>query len=389
MRAQVDFDYYAVKPVGGDIQLGWKTLHEGPDMFWTPRNGGHWVVTRAEDIYDIYRDDERFCTRFVAIPKEEERERKFAPAERDGAEHLDFRKAIMPLFSPKAIALLEEKARTLSVRLIEEMKPRGHCDYVADFAAKLPIAIFLSMMDLPLEDHKLLAPHVDAIARSPDHAAISRAFNTMIDYLDGKIAERAARPGDDALSHLMRSQINGEPISRDDLLSLSANVMFAGLDTVVAGLSFTTRFLAMHPDHRRALAQDPEKIPDAIEEILRRHGIANLARTVRHRTEYKGVVLEPGEMILLPTSLYGLDERRFDDPLSVDFDRSDKRHVAFAVGSHRCVGSHLARMELRVATTEWLKRIPDFEVADPDGVVARSGRLNTLSALPLRWPAAN
>ena len=126
--------------------------------------------------------------------------------------------------------------------------------------------------------------------------------------------------------------------------------------------------------------------PEALEEILRRHGIANLARMVRERTVYKDVVLEAGDMVQLPTALHGLDERRFVDPLTVDFDRDDKAHMVFAVGPHRCLGSHLARMELRVMLREWLPRIPDrLHRSTSAGVVARSGRINAIKALPLGW----
>lgn len=381
----IDFDCYAVEPVDGDIQLGWKRLHDGPDIFWTPRNGGHWVLTRAADIYAAYRDDDLFSSHHVAIPAEE-RTMKFAPAEFDKPEHAKYRMAIAPLFTPSQIKRMEEKARTLSAELIDEFRPDGGCEFVGAFADRLPITIFLTMMDLPATDHALLAPHVEAIARSPDPQAIGTAFQTMIGYLDGKIAEREARGGgEDALSRLLASNIGERPATRDEVLSLAANVMFAGLDTVLSGMAFIMRFLAINPVHRRRLVDEPALIPDAIEELLRRHGIANLARMVSRTTEFGGVVMQEGDLVQLPTALHGLDERRFDDPLTVDFDRADKAHIAFAVGPHRCLGSHLARMELRVMLEEWLPRIPDFRVRDPDGVVARSGRLNALKSLPLAW----
>jgi cytochrome P450 len=370
----VDFDCYDVEPVGGDVQLGWKRLHDGPDIFWTPRNGGHWIFTRADDIYEAYRNDAVFSSEFVAVPKEEARMMKFAPAEYDKPDHSKYRLVIAPLFTPLAVKRLEERAEELSRTLIERVHAAGQCDFIPAFADQLPIAIFLSMMDLPIEDHALLAPHVEAMTRNPDPAAIGTAFQTMIGYLAEKVDARQGKGGDDAISRMLAARVGDRPVTREEVLSLAANVMFAGLDTVVSGMGFVMRFLAMNPDHRRRLVDAPEDIPEALEEILRRHGIANLARMVRERTVYKDVVLEAGDMIQLPTALHGLDERRFVEA-----------HMVFAVGPHRCLGSHLARMELRVMLREWLPRIPDFRIADTAGVVARSGRINAIKALPLVW----
>ena len=169
-------------------------------------------------------------------------------------------------------------------------------------------------------------------------------------------------------------------------MSLTANVMFGGLDTVVSSMGFFMNFLARHPDHCAELVAQPELIPEAVEELLRRHGIANFGRSVATDFEYKGLPMRAGDLVLLPAALHNLDERKYVNPMQVDFHRPIKHHVAFGTGIHRCLGAQLARVELRVLLQEWLIRIPTFRLADPQAVVVKSGRINGVSALPLRWP---
>jgi cytochrome P450 len=162
-------------------------------------------------------------------------------------------------------------------------------------------------------------------------------------------------------------------------------VIFGGLDTVTSALTFTTHCLATHPDVRRDLRENPTLIPNAIEEFLRRFGIPNTARLVTHDFEHNGVQFKAGEQILLPKTLHGLDDRRFPDPLTVNIKRDVRRHAGFGDGPHRCPGSFLARLELRIFLEEWLARVPDFEVADPAEVRTSSGPVNGMLKLPLRW----
>lgn len=381
----VDFDFYDIEPVGGDIQLGWKRLHDGPDIFYTPRNGGHYVFTRAEDIYNAYRDVEHFSSDFNTLPKEVNRKLKLIPTQSDPPEHGDYRLLVASMFTPAAVRSFEARARELTRELIERFRNRRHCEFVSQFAEQMPIAMFLLMMDLPFEDAKGLAPAVEAMCRSRDESETLAAAQAMFDYLQARIDERRAQPGEDMISRLVHGQWHGRPLSAHELLGLGGNLMFAGLDTVTSAMSFMMRFLALNPVERKRLVDDPAVIPMAVEELLRRYGIGNLARVVAKPFAYKGVPLRQGDMVMLPLTLYGLDERRFPDPLRVDFNREDVAHITFGVGPHRCLGSHIARMELRVMLEEWLPRIPDFELADPSTIVAKTGNLNAIKLLALRW----
>jgi cytochrome P450 len=265
------------------------------------------------------------------------------------------------------------------------MKPDGGCEFVTAFAKHMPIQIFLTMMDLPLNDAARLVPIVERQIRDPSMEAMNESFAEMLGYLDEKVTERERNPGDDIISSLLAGKLNNAPVPHADILSICMTLMFAGLDTVVSAQSFFMRFLATHPEHRRQLVENPALIGNAVEELCRYHGVTNLARSAAKDLVYKGVTMKAGEQILLPTVLFGLDERRFSDPLTIDFTRRDVTHLIFGGGVHRCLGSHLARMELRVMLEEWLPRIPYFSVDEDIGSEAKSGKVNAMKRLPLRW----
>jgi cytochrome P450 len=380
----VDFDFFAVEAIEGDLHQGWKSLHSGPEIFYTPRNGGHWVFTRAADIGAAWMDHDRFSNKGVAMSREE-REMQLLPGEADPPQHGPYRALLQPFFSQKAVHVLEDRMRTLTRSLIDELIERGGCDFQADMSRRMPIYIFLAMMELPLAHAAALLPAADWLTRDSDPESFLRAMQTMMGYLQERIAERHAAPGDDFISRLLVAEVDSRRLSELEVLSLTANVMFGGLDTVVASMGFFMNFLARHGGHRQQLLREPALIPDAVEELLRRHGISNFGRMVARDFEFRGLPLRAGDLVLLPAALYNLDERKFADPMTVDFHRPVKHHMGFGTGIHRCLGAQLARLELRVLLQEWLPRIPDFWIADPEAVIVKSGRINGVRALPLRW----
>ena len=380
----VDFDFFAVEAIDGDLHQGWKTLHAGPEIFYTPRNGGHWVFTRAADIGAAWMDHERFSNKGVTMSREE-REMLLFPGEADPPQHGPYRALLQPFFSQKAVHVLEDKMRTLTRGLIDELIGRGGCDFQADVSRRMPIYIFLAMMELPLAHAAALLPAADWLTRDSDPESFLRAMQTMMAYLQERIAERRAAPADDFISRLLAAEVDSRRLSELEVLSLTANVMFGGLDTVVASMGFFMNFLARHGGHRQQLLREPELIPDAVEELLRRHGISNFGRMVARDFEFQGLPLRAGDLVLLPAALYNLDERKFADPMTVDFHRPVKHHMGFGTGIHRCLGAQLARLELRVLLQEWLPKIPDFWIADPQAVIVKSGWINGVKALPLRW----
>jgi cytochrome P450 len=380
----VEFDFFAVEPEGDDLHVAWKRLHDGPDIFYTPLNGGHWVFTRAEDIVAAWHDPVRFSNAGVAM-MHEDREMRLYPGEADLPDHAFYRTVLQPFFSPRAIQRLQDDMQALAQELIAKIRPDGGCDFQQALAHKLPIYVFLQLMQLPREDAAILLPAADWLSRDPNPESFQRALNAMKDYLAERIQERRIEPRDDLLSHLIAARIGNRAVTEREVFSMASNVMFGGLDTVVSSMGFFMIFLARHPDHRQMLVDEPDLVPDAIEEMFRRFSIANFGRKVTTDFEYKGMPLRAGDLVLLPAALHNLDDQKFPDPMTVDFRRVNKMHLGFGTGIHRCLGAQLARVEMRIFLSEWLRQIPDFRITDGASIVVKSGRINAVKSLPLEW----
>lgn len=381
-----DFNYV---DMGGekDVYQHFKKLHNGPDIFFTPHHGGHWVVTRYADIDHVLSNDKDFSSRHQTVPINPV---TVTLLENDGALHDDFRNLLQPFFTPKSIGALEQVATDLTVSLIDGFLAKGGCEFTGDFALRMPIIIVMNLCELPREDTPYLIQLSDDIVRSADPMVQQAAFGKVFQYFIEKIVPaRTANPGKDMVSAILHGKVDGgRSPTAEEALGLCALLIAGGLDTVASMLGFITLFLARNPAHRQQLIDSPTLIPNAMEEMMRRHHIANIARTVVRDMDYKGVHFKAGDIIMTPTSLAGLDEQRYPNAMTVDFHRGDKKHLVFGRGPHQCIGSFLARTEIRVFLTEWLKRIPHFEVKAGDEPVIRSGKANRISYLPLTWKTA-
>ena len=383
----VDFDIYNVAVEDGDYHAALKRLHDPgvPDIFWTPRNGGHWVATRGEDIYHIFKDSEHFSSRQLVVPRHRNPAVPLPPIMLDPPEQAKYRSLFAPALSPKAVAPLGEGARALAIELIEGFYAKGECEFVGEFAQHLPIGIFMKMVDVPTSDRDQLLHWADQQVRPTSEHEREQSFHSLFAYAAQKVAERQAHPGDDLISQLTRAQVDGAPITAEALAPMIFLLLVGGLDTVASAMGFAARFLATSPAHRRELIDHPERIPGAVEELLRRFPVVNQGRLVVSDMDYKGVALRAGDQIILPTSLHGLDERKFEDPLRVDFSRPTPIHSTFGNGAHRCPGSLLARTELKIFLEEWLKRIPDFRIKPGTTPEVRAGVNATIFSLQLVW----
>lgn len=382
----VDFDMYNPAGVNEDVQLAWRRLQDGPDIVWTPHYGGYWIATRAEDIETIQKDYTRFSHQAISIPREGAF--KLAPLTMDPPESEPYRKLIMPSFLPKAVNVLEQKARSTAIELIEGFYAKGECEFIEDFAKVLPVVVFLSMVDLPIEDRTLIQPWAEMAARGGAEARIA-AHNSMLEYLNGWIDRRMAEPGDDVISIVIKADINGRKITRQEIIDVCILLLFGGLDTVASMMGFIARYLAYNSEVRQQIIDrlgEPAFVKHAVEELLRRHGVSNTARVITNDMEFKGVQLKQGEMIQIPNSLVGLDERRVERPLDVDFSRPFPiPHATFGNGVHTCPGAVLARREIQVYLEEWLKRIPNFEVKPNSKIGLATGMVSSVTELHLQW----
>jgi cytochrome P450 len=382
-----DYDIYSERAPNGDFALFTTALQgkDVPDIFWTPKNGGHWMVTRGPDIDVVLNDAKHFSNRNLRVPKYANANPPLKPLQVDPPEHTKYRALLMGALSPKAVGSLSVGARELAIKLIDDMFEAGECDFVPAFAQQMPIAIFMAMVDLPLSDRPRLLKISDAVVRPATADERVKGLEDLKSYINQKVNERRANPGTDLISHLVQAKVDGEPLDEQSLTGMLVLVLLAGLDTVASMLTCFAKFLADNPEHRHQLIEDPSLITNAVEELLRRYAIVMLGREVAEDFELNGVLLKAGEMISCPTPLSNLDAEKFPDPLTVDFKRKIAAHATFGGGTHRCMGAMLARTELKIFLEEWLKRIPDFRVKPGAVIEATTDVTSVIPSLPLEW----
>lgn len=386
----VDWDIYQPANVAQGLHAAWKGLQDRTphDVVWTPCNGGHWIAVRGRALVDVMSDYATFSSRLQIVPRAIAEQLTFIPATLDPPAHRGYRALLNPAFTPKRVAGHEPRVRSLAIELIESFAADGHCNFTTAYAEQLPIRIFLAMADLPQSDAPRLKHLGDQITRPDGSMTFAEAIAALEAYIGPIIEARRRAPGDDLLSNVFNGTIDGRALSGEECLRMGVELLLAGIDTVVNFLGFVMLFLARNPAHRRELVADPARIPDAVEELLRAHGVLTVARGVTRDLEFHGAPLKAGELIAVPTMLHGLDERENACPMTVDFGRRSHRHSAFGQGPHHCVGAPLARLELRVTLEEWLRRIPDFEVAPGAVIEQQSGIVGCVRALPLVWRVA-
>ena len=381
----VDFDYFHPEGIEeGDVYTALKRLHDLPDILWTPRNGGHWIVTRAEDMRWIRSEPLLFSRKESVVPRGA-MNTLMPPTNVDPPYHARFRAIFNPSFSPAAVNRLESSTRAIASELIDELKPQGTCDFVEDFARIMPVVVFLNMLELPTERRTEFLEWARGYINASDQESKDQAAGVVARFLSGVIDEREANPGEDILSRIAAWRKNPRFQSEEEVIGMAMVSFLAGLDTVTGMMSFTMRHLASHPEARQRLIDEPGLIPNAAEEYIRRHGLSHSGRLVTDDVIRKGVTIKRDDIVLVVDALCSMDERAYPHPMTIDFDRDNSVQDTFGNGVHRCVGEHLARMELTVFVEEWLKRIPEFRI-DPDRPpLTYSGVVIGMSQLGLLW----
>lgn len=349
--------------------------------------GGHemWMLTRMADIRAAYQDAELFSSSSV-VPNEPDPPYRWIPEMLDGQLHTRWRQLLGVTFTPGAVAKLEPRVRARFDEILDELAERGECDYVADVALRFPNTIFMEIMGLPVSDAAQFQAWETAILHraSADTDGAFAAMMEVVGYFAGLIGERRKDPRDDLLSRALGFEIDGQPVSDEDLLSMCLLLFMAGLDTVAMQLSYSMYHLATNPSDRARLVADPGLWPTAIEEFLRYYAFVTPGRKVTRDAEFNGCPVKAGQMIYLPLVSANRDEDEFPDAGRVVIDRASNRHIAFGAGPHRCLGSHLARQELMIGLAGWHQRIPEYELASGVPVVEHGGQIG-LDNLPLVW----
>ena len=316
------------------------------------------------------------------------------PGEVDPPVHRKYRTLLNPAFSPGQVAAREPEIRRICVELIESFLDRGSCEFMNDFAFLYPTSVFLGMLGLDVRRTTEFVEYTHRFTR-PRSASDRRDVEIAIDAsLRELFGERRSQPRDDLASYLLSCEIDDRPLTDEELLSIGRLLFIAGLDTVAATLGWSFHHLAIRPQDRTDLAVRPELSSTAVEEFLRYYSVITSSRTVAEDTSINGCPMHAGDSIVIPLAPVNRDASEYEAADQFILDRHPNRHVGFGLGPHRCLGSHLARTELRIALEEWLARIPDFSVGHPDWRPEASGlepllgiglSVPMLSSLPLSW----
>jgi cytochrome P450 len=382
-----DVNIFAIQAIDPDLHLGWKKLQDSsPSLIYSPYFGGHWIPMRAHVIERVMSDSEAFINGGAYVPPNPPGMRAQLPIQSDGDLHRAYRSFIMPFMIGKPLLAAIAGARELAIELIEGFVANGECDFVTDFAQHLPIEVFLKLVDLPSSDRPYLASLAELV-RMSDPVARMKAFGDMSAYVEKYVDERIANPGEDMISRIAHGQVMGRPMTREEILGECTLILVGGLDTVASMMGFIAAHLAVNVELRHKLVQNPELIEKRIDEIVRRFGVAGPARQAIQDVEFDGILVKAGDPIFVATALHGLDDQRWEDPLTIDLDRPSRAtdYQTFGSGPHRCPGAALARNEIILFLEEWLKRIPDFSLVPEKPSVAASGSVNGMISLPLRW----
>jgi cytochrome P450 len=394
-----DYDIFDPQYVADPYGI-WDQLRETCPMAHTDRWGGSWLPTRYSDVYAIAHDIENFpsgngisVVPIVPVPGADGADAGpppllaagVPPISADPPLHTWTRRLVLPTMSPARVAEYEVFTRDLCRRLVDDVIRRGQGDAASEYAQQSPVRVIGHILGVPEDMSGTFTEWVrDVLEFAHDAERRRRGVVGILTYLQGAVAERREAPKDDFITELLHSEHDGEPISDAVVLGMCALLLIAGIDTTWSSIGSTMWHLATHPDDRQRLIDEPALMPTAIEEFLRAYAPVTMARRLIEDKEYNGCPMKAGERVLMNFPAANRDPDVFPDADKVILDRQHNRHLAFGAGIHRCAGSNLARMELRVAVEEWLARIPAFELVDPALVTLAGGQVRGPRSIPVR-----
>jgi Cytochrome P450 len=365
-------------------------INAGPEVYWSPeglRPGeGGWIIRTDEEIRKVFLDTTSFTSAHISgVLQAIGSDQSLIPVEIDPPDHMWYRAFLNPMFSPVRMTALEGMVEREVTEMVRRLVAQGGCDFVEDFAIPLPVAIFLGLLGLPLSEmdtyvrwEKIMMSTLDPDLRVSTIRAIEQC-------LKDALAERVAKPRDDVLSHLVNAEVRGRRMTMDECVNTGFTLFFAGLDTVTSSIGWYIKHLAEHQEDQKRLREDRELLPLAMEELQRAFPTVTVPRqAVKRYTTREGIVIEPGETVLLCTPAAGRDPAVYDRPDEIVLDRNPTS-VTFAYGVHRCLGSHLARRELRTSIRAMLDMVPPFRRPNSDRLPMRFGNVLALESLPLEW----
>ena len=384
-----DFDH-ADPYYNAHVHEIWDDLRGRCPVAHSPAYGGTWLPVRHDDVRAIAYDTDHFSSEGVVVSTTKAEGTAplggAPPITADPPAHHDARRILLPAFAPKVIAALEPEVRALCRRLLDAVGDADVVDGAVDYAQHIPPHVIAGMLGFPHADAEMFRGFVHDVLEGIDRTPEDRqaAFLRLDGYLQAQIDDHVARPRADLTSQLLATEVDGAPVSREQVRGTILLLLIAGIDTTWSGIGSALWHLAGHPDDLARLVAEPALIDSTIEEMLRAYAPVTMARIVKEEVVVGGCTLKPRDWVLLPFPAANRDPAVFDRADEVLIDRAENRHAAFGLGIHRCVGSNLARLEMKVAVQEFVARYPEFRLDDPSAVTWSVGQVRGPRRLPIR-----
>lgn len=376
----------------------WDDLRSSCPIARSERWGGSWMPTTYADVDAIAHDVAHFSSIDVGVLNANGDTGEELPISAGGIPvlppisvdpplHTWTRRLMLPWFSHRRVEELEHVTRDLCRSLVDRLAPNGTADAAADYAQQIPVRIISRVLGVPEDMSDTFTGWVrDVLEFAHDERRREAASQAVGLYLFEQVQRRKTDPGDDLISELLHTDVDGGEISDEIVLGMAALTLVAGVDTTWSAIGSALWHLATHPDDRRRLVAEPELMPTATEELLRAYSPVTMGRVVAADVEVNGCPMRQGDKVLLNFPAANRDPAAFERADEVVLDRAHNRHLAFGAGIHRCAGSNLARMEVRVAVEEWLRAIPEFRLADGAEVVWAGGQARGPRHVPVVFP---
>lgn len=339
-------------------------VREDAPVLWSPKYGGHWLVTGSAEVRAVAQDGETFSNYPAGFPPVETGAgRKLIPTELDGEDHRRWRRLLTPMFSPRAIRPLEDSVRERAANIISGFADAGRVEFVTALARPLPAWVFLDLFGAPSGQAEKFISWARDLMHSTSPETVGAAQQAIAGYLTQMIAEHKSEPRQDMIGTLLTSEVDGRPLIDEEIFDVAFVLFLGGLDTVTAQLSVMAHHLATHPEQQQALRDNHSLVDSVLDELLRLKPVPLTARTLTRDHLLNGIPMKKGETVVLGYTAATRSEAAFDDATEARFDREETWTTAFGLGPHRCVGIHLARQELRVVLELLITLAPPFRLA--------------------------
>lgn len=370
-----DFDH-AVTEYNANAPQVWKDLREGGcPVAHSDRYGGMWVPLTHDTVHEVAYDTDRFTSRSVVVSVGRPGDLALPapiggapPITSDPPFHNMARRLLLPAFAPKQIEPWEPEIQRLCNELLDELGDITPGETIVDaaktYAQHIPVSVIGRMLGFPSKDDDLFRRFVhDALERITEEPGTRDGLQELREYIDVQLQDHRDNPREDLTNYLLHVEIEGQPVNDDIVAGMIILLLIAGIDTTWSAIGSALWHLGQHPEDHQRLLDEPEVMTFALEEFLRAYAPVTMARMVTDDTDFHGCPMKKDDWVLLPFPAANRDPLKFEDPDTFIVDRQENRHAAFGLGIHRCLGSNLARLELKVAVEEFIKRFPRFELA--------------------------